>query len=153
VFEPVDDELSHDVRLIDDGDVEQVGDLEGHREGLAIDAAGWLVVLLDEAGGVVREVGELAVDTALLHRGVVEFAEFALRRVKPAGDPRSESSGSRSVVGESQNSFVAVSSCWWISSPATSPSSSWSYSGVASVLITLYCGRPGLKGWQFVGDR
>jgi len=25
--------------------------------------------------------------------------------------------------------------------------------GVASVLITLYCGRPGLKGWQFVGDR
>jgi len=83
---------------------------------------------LDEAGGVVREVGELAVDTALLHRGVVEFAEFALRRVKPAGDLAVGILGSRSVVGESQNSFVAVSSCWWISSPATSPSSSWSYS-------------------------
>jgi len=67
------------VRLIDDGDVEQVGDLESHREGLAIDAAGRLVVLLDdEAGGVVREVRELAVDAALLHRGVVELSPSSL---------------------------------------------------------------------------
>ena len=43
---------------------------------------GRLVVLLDEAGRVVRKVLELAVDLALLQGGVVDLAEFGLRRVE-----------------------------------------------------------------------
>ena len=45
---------------------------------------------------------------------------------------RTWASGSRCVVGQLQNSLVSVSSCWWISRPATRPRSSGSNSVIVN---------------------
>ena len=82
----VDDELPHDVKLINDVHIQQRGDLHGDRQRLVVDLGRRLVVLLDQTGGVVGEVLEGAVDPALLEGGVVEFAEFALGRMEKPRD-------------------------------------------------------------------
>ncbi len=61
-----------------------MGDLECSLEGLVIQFVGRLVVFFDEAGGVVGEVLELAVDLAFLECGVVDFAEFTARGMEIA---------------------------------------------------------------------
>jgi len=82
----VDDEFAHDVGPVDRLHIEQLRNLECRREGLAVDAPGRFVVLLDQTGRVVGEILELPVDATLLERGRVEFAQLAFRRMQVPGE-------------------------------------------------------------------
>jgi len=78
----VDDDLAHHLDRVNGIHVQQLGDLQAGIQSLRVEAPRRLVVLLDQAGGVVGEVGELPIDHGLLQRGLVDLAEFALRGVE-----------------------------------------------------------------------
>ncbi len=83
---PVHDDFPHDVGLVHDGHVEELCDFEDDLFGLGVESVRRFVVGLHETGGVVGEILELAVDLALFERRVVDFAEFASRRMEIAGE-------------------------------------------------------------------
>jgi len=112
------------VGLVDDGGVEQCRDAERHRERLLVDTGRRLVVLLDQTGGVVGQILEDAVDATLLLGGLVEFTEFAPGGMKLPGDGVATLGRLAEFCWRIAEQLRLVSSCWWISRPATRPSSS-----------------------------
>ena len=82
----VDDDLPHDVGLVDRVHVQQGGDLEGRLHGLAVDPPRGLVVLLDQAGRAVGKILKLPLDAALLEGGGVDLPQLRLGGVEIPGE-------------------------------------------------------------------